>query len=185
VFWQTKKQQYHCDSCGICRGGGRDNFFHCDRCGCCYSNALQNGHPCVEKSMHQNCPVCFEVLFVFSLLWKLHLWWWFIQYFRTETAPLDVYRLSCLACSLVTFSYWFPKSDGNLLWEISRVTQMGIVTYVVCFCKSQVVCWLTHSFTLQYLFDSVKDITVLPCGHTMHLECLRDMHTHAQWVPLL
>jgi len=33
VFWQTKKQQYHCDSCGICRIGGRDNFFHCDRCG--------------------------------------------------------------------------------------------------------------------------------------------------------
>jgi hypothetical protein len=30
--------------------------------GCCYSNALQNGHHCVEKSMHQNCPVCFEVL---------------------------------------------------------------------------------------------------------------------------
>jgi hypothetical protein len=76
--------------------------------------------------MHQNCPVCFEVLFLFSLLWKLHLWWWVIQYFRTETAPLDVYRLSCLACSLVTFSYWFPKSYGNLLREISRVTQMGI-----------------------------------------------------------
>lgn len=27
----------------------------------CYTIALQNGHPCVEKSMHQNCPVCFEV----------------------------------------------------------------------------------------------------------------------------
>ncbi|KAH8949320.1 hypothetical protein BDL97_10G025400 [Sphagnum fallax] len=89
---ETKKQQYHCDSCGICRIGGRDNFFHCDRCGCCYSVALQNGHPCVEKSMHQNCPVCFE-----------------------------------------------------------------------------------------YLFDSVKDITVLQCGHTMHLDCLREMHSHAQY----
>jgi hypothetical protein len=33
VFWQTKKQQYHCDACGICRIGGRENFFHCDRCG--------------------------------------------------------------------------------------------------------------------------------------------------------
>jgi hypothetical protein len=65
VYAWTKKQQYHCDSCGICRGGGRDNFFHCDRCGCCYSNALQNGHRCVEKSMHQNCPVCFEVLLLF------------------------------------------------------------------------------------------------------------------------
>ncbi|CAK9263233.1 unnamed protein product [Sphagnum jensenii] len=89
---ETKKQQYHCDYCGICRGGGRDNFFHCDRCGCCYSNALQNGHPCVEKSMHQNCPVCFE-----------------------------------------------------------------------------------------YLFDSLKEVTVLRCGHTMHQDCAREMHTHAQY----
>jgi hypothetical protein len=29
--------------------------------GSCYSNALQNGHPCVENAMHQNCPVCVEV----------------------------------------------------------------------------------------------------------------------------
>ncbi|CAK9199530.1 unnamed protein product [Sphagnum troendelagicum] len=89
---EIKKRQYHCNSCGICRIGGRDNFFHCDRCGCCYSTTLQNGHPCIEKSMHHNCPVCFE-----------------------------------------------------------------------------------------YLFDSMKDITVLPCGHTMHLECMRDMHSHAQF----
>jgi len=48
--------------------------------GCCYSVALQNGHPCVEKSMHQNCPVCFEVLLLCT-------------YFRTKTALLDVGRL--------------------------------------------------------------------------------------------
>jgi RING finger/CHY zinc finger protein 1 len=88
---ETGKQQYHCDSCGICRIGGRENFFHCDRCASCYTIALQNGHPCVEKSMHQNCPVCFE-----------------------------------------------------------------------------------------YLFDSVLGISVLPCGHTMHQQCLREMHQHAQ-----
>ncbi|CAK9882569.1 unnamed protein product [Sphagnum jensenii] len=89
---ETKKQQYHCNSCGICRIGGRENFFHCDRCGCCYSTTLQKKHPCIEKSMHHNCSVCFE-----------------------------------------------------------------------------------------YLFDSMKDITVMPCGHTMHLECLREMHRHAQY----
>jgi RING finger/CHY zinc finger protein 1 len=59
----TKKGQYHCDECGICRTGGRDKFFHCQRCGCCLSVLLQKGHPCVEKSMHQNCPVCLEYLF--------------------------------------------------------------------------------------------------------------------------
>lgn len=64
---QTKKLQYHCDKCGICRTGGQENYFHCDRCGCCYSVALQKGHTCVEKSMHQDCPVCMEVCFSTSL----------------------------------------------------------------------------------------------------------------------
>eukprot|EP00249_Psilotum_nudum_P010987 c22894_g1_i1 orf=915-1868(+) len=86
------KKQFHCDACGICRVGGRDNFFHCQTCGCCYSIELQKGHPCVEKSMHHNCPVCFE-----------------------------------------------------------------------------------------YLFDSLKDIAVLRCGHTMHLSCLEDMNLHSKY----
>lgn len=90
---ETSKQQFHCDSCGICRIGGRNNFFHCNRCGCCYAMALKTeGHPCVEKSMHHNCPVCFE-----------------------------------------------------------------------------------------YLFDSIRDITVMPCGHTMHLECCHEMQAHGQY----
>jgi RING finger/CHY zinc finger protein 1 len=59
----TTKQQFHCDDCGICRVGGRDNFFHCSTCNCCYSTSLQDGHVCVTNSMHQNCPVCFEYLF--------------------------------------------------------------------------------------------------------------------------
>ncbi|XP_019056370.1 PREDICTED: E3 ubiquitin-protein ligase MIEL1 isoform X2 [Tarenaya hassleriana] len=28
----TSKKQYHCDGCGICRIGGRENFFHCYKC---------------------------------------------------------------------------------------------------------------------------------------------------------
>jgi hypothetical protein len=48
--------------------------------GFCYSVAL---HSCVEKSMHQTCPMCFEVLLLCT-------------YFRTKIAPLDVGRLSCL-----------------------------------------------------------------------------------------
>ncbi|URE29034.1 RING finger and CHY zinc finger domain-containing protein [Musa troglodytarum] len=31
-----------------------------------------------------------------------------------------------------------------------------------------------------YLFDSTKDISVLPCGHTIHLECLKEMRLHSQ-----
>ncbi|KAH9289117.1 hypothetical protein KI387_033234, partial [Taxus chinensis] len=86
------KQQYHCDGCGICRTGGQENFFHCYRCGCCYSVVLKDCHPCVERAMHHNCPVCFE-----------------------------------------------------------------------------------------FLFESTRDISVLPCGHTIHMDCLKEMHQHLQF----
>jgi len=33
---------------------------------------------------------------------------------------------------------------------------------------------------LQYLFDSTKDISVLQCGHTIHLECMNEMRAHHQ-----
>uniref|UniRef100_A0A0D6R673 CHY-type domain-containing protein n=1 Tax=Araucaria cunninghamii TaxID=56994 RepID=A0A0D6R673_ARACU len=86
------KKQYHCEGCGICRTGGRENFFHCFKCGCCYSILLKDSHPCVERAMHHNCPVCFE-----------------------------------------------------------------------------------------FLFESTRDINVLPCGHTIHMDCLKEMHQHLQF----
>ncbi|KAF9597186.1 hypothetical protein IFM89_016327, partial [Coptis chinensis] len=30
----------------------------------------------------------------------------------------------------------------------------------------------------EYLFDSMKDISVLQCGHTIHLDCLKEMEMH-------
>ncbi|KAI4382298.1 hypothetical protein MLD38_008278 [Melastoma candidum] len=30
----------------------------------------------------------------------------------------------------------------------------------------------------EFLFDTTKDITVLPCGHTIHLDCLKEMKQH-------
>lgn len=32
----TSKAQFHCDGCGLCRVGGRENFIHCDKCCVCY-----------------------------------------------------------------------------------------------------------------------------------------------------
>ncbi|KAJ1418930.1 Zinc finger, RING-type [Sesbania bispinosa] len=33
----------------------------------------------------------------------------------------------------------------------------------------------------EFLFDTTKDITVLPCGHTIHLGCVREMEQHFQY----
>ncbi|KAI6695707.1 hypothetical protein NL676_023417 [Syzygium grande] len=59
----TTKMQFHCEECGICRVGGRENFFHCPKCGSCYRMSLHNNHVCVENSMKSHCPVCYEYLF--------------------------------------------------------------------------------------------------------------------------
>ncbi|CAK9164525.1 unnamed protein product [Ilex paraguariensis] len=108
----TSKKQYHCNGCGICRIGGRENFFHCYKCRCCYSVLLKNSHPCVEGAMHHDCPVCFEV-----------------YYHLTNT-----------------FSF------------------------------------MTVAVTdILYLFESRNDVTVMPCGHTIHKNCLKEMQEHFQY----
>ncbi|XP_077216629.1 E3 ubiquitin-protein ligase RZFP34-like [Tasmannia lanceolata] len=33
----------------------------------------------------------------------------------------------------------------------------------------------------EYLFDSTKDISVLRCGHTLHLDCMKEMELHFQY----
>ncbi|ETV75163.1 hypothetical protein, variant 2 [Aphanomyces astaci] len=45
------KAIFHCDQCGICRVGGRDNFFHCGTCVGCYPISGQSTHKCVSEAM--------------------------------------------------------------------------------------------------------------------------------------
>ncbi|KAI8563262.1 hypothetical protein RHMOL_Rhmol03G0099200 [Rhododendron molle] len=33
----------------------------------------------------------------------------------------------------------------------------------------------------EYLFDTTKDMSVLPCGHTIHLQCVKEMERHFQY----
>jgi RING finger/CHY zinc finger protein 1 len=33
----------------------------------------------------------------------------------------------------------------------------------------------------EYLFESRNDVTVLPCGHTIHQKCLEEMREHYQY----
>ncbi|KAL1549388.1 E3 ubiquitin-protein ligase RZFP34 [Salvia divinorum] len=33
----------------------------------------------------------------------------------------------------------------------------------------------------EYLFDTPRDTTVLPCGHTIHLDCVKEMERHFQY----
>jgi RING finger/CHY zinc finger protein 1 len=60
LYDDEEKDQFHCEGCGICRVGGRANYFHCHRCDMCLPNHLQGAHKCVEKVSRSNCPVCQE-----------------------------------------------------------------------------------------------------------------------------
>lgn len=64
-FWDHQgdtKGIFHCDKCGLCRIGGRDNYFHCDRCGACFH--VDGDHSgCRPGNFMDNCPVCLEPLF--------------------------------------------------------------------------------------------------------------------------
>ena len=59
----TSKKQFHCEKCGICRIGGKENFFHCDNCNSCIANSLKDNHICIKNSFHNKCPVCFDSVF--------------------------------------------------------------------------------------------------------------------------
>ena len=58
LYDDTDKGQFHCDKCGICRVGGKENFFHCDKCNLCCNISLQQKHICIENVIKDVCPIC-------------------------------------------------------------------------------------------------------------------------------
>mmetsp|Transcript_23708 Transcript_23708/g.29430 ORF Transcript_23708/g.29430 Transcript_23708/m.29430 type:complete len:103 (+) Transcript_23708:519-827(+) len=47
----AEKKIFHCDKCGICRVGGRENFYHCDACECCLATHMKDNHNCVSSRL--------------------------------------------------------------------------------------------------------------------------------------
>ena len=56
------KKPFHCDKCGICRVGGRENFSHCEECCMCIRNGITD-HQCIKDKYKNMCPVCREDMF--------------------------------------------------------------------------------------------------------------------------
>ena len=52
------KKIFHCDECGICRVGNKDDYFHCKKCNICICSSAKETHVCIEDTMHKNCPIC-------------------------------------------------------------------------------------------------------------------------------
>lgn len=62
LFDDTDKGQYHCDKCGFCRIGGKDNFIHCDSCHMCIGKDIFNIHKCVQIK-ESLCSICMTDLY--------------------------------------------------------------------------------------------------------------------------
>ena len=59
------KEPFHCDKCGFCRVGGRDNYIHCDKCSMCIEKTAfeKNGHMCLKDNFNDVCSICYEDMY--------------------------------------------------------------------------------------------------------------------------
>lgn len=44
LFDLEDRKQFHCEDCGMCRVGGRENYHHCKTCDMCLPVKLKNTH---------------------------------------------------------------------------------------------------------------------------------------------
>lgn len=59
-LWEddVSKAIFHCEKCGICRMGRRDDYAHCDTCNMCVPK--RGKHRCVGGRAQDNpCPICY------------------------------------------------------------------------------------------------------------------------------
>jgi len=63
LWMSADEKPYHCEDCGFCRIGGRENFRHCHDCGMCIAESIFDEHDCKEGRYKSSCPVCQEDLF--------------------------------------------------------------------------------------------------------------------------
>lgn len=89
LFDDDDKNQYHCDGCGICRIGGRNNFFHCEVCNMCLPLQLKtDGHrvsvndwlmfasfSCLKISFYNFIPISILISIHFSHVVELLSFW--------------------------------------------------------------------------------------------------------------
>jgi hypothetical protein len=79
----------------------------------------------------------------------------------------DLWWNPCTICI-----FYFTHALNTMFFKLGPYCRWGLYLHVgLC--------------VVQYLFDLMKDITIMPCGHTMHLEWLREMDKHTQCIILL
>ena len=58
----TSFPTYHCDKCGICRLGKKEEHKHCNNCNLCLPLKTFDNHVCKLDIKGENCPICLKSL---------------------------------------------------------------------------------------------------------------------------
>jgi RING finger/CHY zinc finger protein 1 len=64
-IFDDEKDIFHCDKCGNCRIGKKDNFKHCHTCGVCLPLQHFEKNKCISGISNSDCPICFENLNIY------------------------------------------------------------------------------------------------------------------------
>jgi RING finger and CHY zinc finger domain-containing protein 1 len=109
LYDDTDKKQFHCEKCGFCRVGGRENFKHCDSCNLCVD--VNSNHNCSKLG---NCAICLEDLqtSIYNLMFlkcghTLHAKC-FQDYIKSN------YKCPLCAKSMVDMSFYFNNLQNEI-----------------------------------------------------------------------
>ncbi|XP_062117371.1 E3 ubiquitin-protein ligase RZFP34-like isoform X1 [Humulus lupulus] len=146
--------QQHCIQCGVCMG----NYF-CSKCKFFDDDVSKNQYHCNE------CGICrLDTYFCSCVHFHYHL---------TSTKRVNKRSYLCLEnCRVGGKENFFHCNKCGCCYSTMLKDSHSCVEKAmhhncpVCF---------------EYLFETMKDITVLPCGHTIHLECVKEMEQHLQY----
>lgn len=140
----------------LVRIGGRENFFHCYKCG---KRRLLHNFSNLEYLHRFNTIEMLTMIFFFTIM-KVAATRCFCK------TAIHVWREQCTMIALFVLRL-FNFFDFHLLGFLS------------IYCLMSKVIKSSYDF-LQFLFESRYDVTVLPCGHTIHQKCLKEMRDHYQ-----
>ncbi|THU50456.1 hypothetical protein C4D60_Mb06t20410 [Musa balbisiana] len=104
---------------------------------------------------------------------------------RHELCRQDVQKVICLICNTEqpcaqTVELVWGTISAMCANSTMMIWRKGSTIAMIVASAESVVARISFTARNVYLFDSLKETSVLKCGHTIHFECFDEMLKHAQ-----
>lgn len=63
IWCNNVKESYHCNGCGFCIIGKKEDYIHCNKCGICILKKNSLDHKCEDINKEEKCFICLNKLF--------------------------------------------------------------------------------------------------------------------------